>query len=69
MLNATSPTSMIDHLRVFNLILVAVVFSSLLHLEFKGASMESVSHVDNVDTSRLIAIKGDHRSQARDPQL
>ena len=69
MLNATSPTSMIVRLRVFSLILVRVVSSSLVYLELRGASMESVSHVDNVDTSHLVALKRNHRSQARDPQL
>ena len=69
MLSAISTTSVIDHLKVFNLSLVGIVFSSLVHLEFRGASMESVSHVENVDTSCLIALKGNHSSQIRDPQL
>ena len=68
-LNGTNITSMIDRLRVFSLILVGVVSSSLVHLEFSGALMESVSIVENVDTSRLIAIKRNHSSQVRDPQL
>ena len=64
----TSPISMIGHLRVFSLILVGVVFSSLVHLEFNGDLMESVSLVDNMDTSHLIALKGNHHPQAKDPQ-
>ena len=60
---------MIDHLRVFSLILVGEVCCSLVYLELRGASMESVSHVDNVDTSHLVALKENHNSQARDLQL
>ena len=67
--NIISTTNMTDHLRVFSLILVGVVFSSLVHLEFRGASMESVSYVDNVDTSCLIALKGNLNPQIRDLQL
>ena len=57
---AASPISMIGHIRVFSLILVGVVFSSLVHLECRGALMESISHVHNVDRSHIISFKGNH---------
>ena len=62
-----SATSFTSHLRVFLLVSVGVAISSLVHMEFRGASMRSVIHVDNVDTSHLIALKGTHNPQNQKP--
>jgi hypothetical protein len=60
-LSTISAISKIGHHKVL-LMIVGVMFSSLVHLECRGLSTESVSHSDNADTSCPIALNGNHNS-------